>query len=88
MVLLPLFWINTTTPNGCTRPATGYRLPTYAFDDADLIGAIDRLPADEPLQTRMAANAAVIRSRNGTMRAADLIESIALSKQRRPHRTR
>jgi hypothetical protein len=29
------------------------------------------------LATRMAANGAVIRSRNGTQRAADLIEGIA-----------
>jgi UDP:flavonoid glycosyltransferase YjiC (YdhE family) len=54
------------------------RLQTYAFDDVELIRAVDRLLADDALQTRMAANGAVIRSRDGTQRAADLIERVAL----------
>jgi UDP:flavonoid glycosyltransferase YjiC (YdhE family) len=55
----------------------GARLSTYGFDDAELPQAIDRLLADNALHTRMAANGAIIRSRDGTQRAADLIEGVA-----------
>ena len=79
MVLLPLFWDQYDNAQRVHETGYGVRLPTYAFDDDELIGAVDRLLADDALQTRMAANAAVIRSRDGTQRAADLIERVALS---------
>ncbi len=77
MVVLPLFWDQYDNAQRVHETGYGVRLPTYTFDDAELTGAVDRLLADEVLQTRMAANAAVIRSRNGTQRAADLIEGLA-----------
>jgi UDP:flavonoid glycosyltransferase YjiC (YdhE family) len=76
MVLLPLFWDQHDNAQRVHETGYGVRLPTYTFDDSELIGAIDRLLADEPLRARMAANGAVIRSRNGTQRAADLIERL------------
>jgi MGT family glycosyltransferase len=77
MVLLPLFWDQHDNAQRVHETGYGVRLPTYTFDDDELTGAIDQLLADESLQTRMAANAAVIRSRDGTQRAADLIEAVA-----------
>jgi MGT family glycosyltransferase len=77
MVLLPLFWDQYDNAQRVHETGYGVRLPTYAFEDHDLTGAIDRLLADEDLRMRMAANAAVIRSRNGTAQAADLIENLA-----------
>ena len=68
MVLLPLFWDQYDNAQRVHETGYGVRLSTYTFDDDELIGAVDRLLADDDLQTRMAANAAVIRSRDGTQR--------------------
>ena len=77
MVLLPLFWDQYDNAQRVDETGYGVRLATYAFEDDELIGAVDRLLDDGALHTRMAANAAVIRSRDGTTRAADLIEAVA-----------
>jgi MGT family glycosyltransferase len=77
MVLLPLFWDQYDNAQRVHETGYGVRLSTYSFDDSELTGAVDRLLGDESLQTRMAANAAVIRSRDGTRQAADLIEGVA-----------
>jgi MGT family glycosyltransferase len=76
MVLLPLFWDQYDNAQRVHETGYGVRLPTYTFDDSDLTGAVDQLLDDHDLHTRMAANAAVIRSRNGTQRAADLIAGL------------
>jgi UDP:flavonoid glycosyltransferase YjiC (YdhE family) len=78
MILLPLFWDQYDNAQRVDETGFGVRLSTYTFDDGELISAVDRLLADDELQTRMAANAAVIRSRDGTRRAADLIEGVAV----------
>jgi MGT family glycosyltransferase len=77
MIVLPLFWDQYDNAQRVHETGYGIRLPTYSFEDDELTGAIDRLLADTALQTRMAANGAVIRSRNGTQRAAELIEHLA-----------
>jgi UDP:flavonoid glycosyltransferase YjiC (YdhE family) len=77
MILLPLFWDQYDNAQRVHETGYGVRLATYSFDDHELTGAIDALLANIEVQTRMAANGAVIRSRNGTARAADLIESVA-----------
>ncbi len=76
MVLLPLFWDQYDNAQRVHETGYGVRLPTYTFEDSDLTGAVDQLLGDHDLHTRMAANAAVIRSRNGTQRAADLIAGL------------
>ena len=78
MIVLPLFWDQYDNAQRVHETGYGVRLQTYSFDEAELTGAVDRLLADHELHTRMAANAAVIRSRNGTKRAADLIERLAV----------
>ncbi|MEY2553637.1 MAG: hypothetical protein QOC57_1497, partial [Ilumatobacteraceae bacterium] len=77
MIVLPLFWDQYDNAQRVHETGYGVRLPTYSFADADLVGAVDRLLNDSALHTRMAANGAIIRSRNGTQRAAELIEALA-----------
>ena len=77
MIVLPLFWDQYDNAQRVHELGYGVRLDTYGFADDELTGAVDRLLADTDLQTRMAASAAVIRSRNGTVVAADLIEAAA-----------
>ncbi|MEY2445072.1 MAG: hypothetical protein QOE00_1652 [Ilumatobacteraceae bacterium] len=77
MIVLPLFWDQYDNAQRVHETGYGVRLPTYSFAYADLVGAVDRLLNDSALHTRMAANGAIIRSRNGTKRAAELIEALA-----------
>jgi MGT family glycosyltransferase len=79
MIVLPLFWDQYDNAQRVHELGFGVRLGTYTFTDDELIGAVDRLLADSELHDRMAANAAVIRGRNGTMRAADVIEDLVAS---------
>ena len=51
------------------------RLSTYAFEDPDLRGAIDRLLAGD-LPRRMAEIGAEIRAKDGVARAAEAIEAV------------
>ncbi len=80
MILLPLFWDQYDNAQRVDELGYGVRLPTYSFDDDQLIGAVDRLVTDTALRDRMATNAAAIRSRNGTAKAATLIEGLVVSK--------
>ena len=77
MIVLPLFWDQYDNAQRVDELGYGVRLDTYGFADEELTGAVDRLLADTSLHTRMAASAAVIRSRHGTVVAADLIEAVA-----------
>lgn len=77
MILLPLFWDQYDNAQRVHELGFGRRLDTYGFADDELTGALETLLADTGLAERMTANAAVIRGRNGTAKAADLIEALA-----------
>ena len=77
MILLPLFWDQYDNAQRVHELGYGRRLDTYGFADDELTGALETLLADTALAERMTANAAVIRGRNGTAKAADLIEALA-----------
>ena len=79
MIVLPLFWDQVDNAQRVDEAGFGRRLPTYAFRDEDLLGAIDGLLADRALRSRLAAVSARMRSASGTVRAADLIERVALT---------
>jgi UDP:flavonoid glycosyltransferase YjiC (YdhE family) len=79
MIVLPLFWDQVDNAQRVDEAGFGVRLSTYGFEDHELTGAIDRLLADGSLRDRMQAIAARLQSRPGTVRAADLIERVALS---------
>jgi len=77
MVALPLFWDQYDNAQRVDETGFGIRLPTYEFDDDDLLGALDRLLADASLRARLASIAGHVQSSPGTERAASLIERLA-----------
>jgi MGT family glycosyltransferase len=81
MIVLPLFWDQVDNAQRVDETGFGVRLPAYAFEDEQLIGAIDRLLADERLRDRLKTIAARLQANPGTARAADLIERVAVTGQ-------
>jgi UDP:flavonoid glycosyltransferase YjiC (YdhE family) len=79
MIVLPLFWDQYDNAQRVHETGHGIRLTTYEFDEAEIHGAIESLLADTALRSRMQANAATIRGRQGTAVAARLIEGVAHS---------
>ena len=77
MIALPLFWDQYDNAQRVAETGYGMRLQTYEFEDDELLGAIDRLLADEPLHGRMAAIAERLQASPGTVTAASLIEQLA-----------
>jgi len=77
MIALPLFWDQYDNAQRVAETGFGIRLPTYEFEDGELLGAIDRLAVDEALRGRMAGIAARVQGSPGTMAAAGLIEQLA-----------
>ena len=79
MVVLPLFWDQVDNAQRLDETGFGVRLPAYAFEDAELTGAIDRLLGDAALRARLHAISTRLRANPGTIRAADLIERVAVT---------
>jgi MGT family glycosyltransferase len=77
MVVLPIFWDQYDNAQRVHETGFGTRLATYDCDPAELTGAVDGLLADEALRARLAAMAARLQSRSGTVAAANLIERLA-----------
>jgi UDP:flavonoid glycosyltransferase YjiC (YdhE family) len=81
MIVLPLFWDQVDNAQRVDELGLGRRLSTYGFRDKELTGAIDRLLKDGALAERMTAMSGRIKSTSGIVRAADLIERVAMSKE-------
>ncbi len=79
MVVLPLFWDQVDNAQRVDETGYGRRLATYDFADEELTGAIDALLADTGLRGRMAAISARMKAADGTRKAADLIERVAIT---------
>jgi MGT family glycosyltransferase len=77
MIVLPIFWDQHDNAQRVHETGYGIRLPTYSFEAADLIGAIDRLLADQALRSRLEAIARRLQANPGTRMAADLLEAVA-----------
>lgn len=77
MIVLPLFWDQVDNAQRVDETGFGRRVASYDFRDEELTDAIDELLADQALARRLAAMSARIKASSGTVRAADLIESIA-----------
>ena len=77
MVALPLFWDQYDNAQRVHETGFGIRLPTYEFADGELLGALDRLLADDELATRLHRIAARVQASPGTEKAAGLIERVA-----------
>jgi MGT family glycosyltransferase len=76
MIVLPLFWDQYDNAQRVQELGLGIRLPTYAFEDDELTGAVDRLVADADVRSRAQALGGSIRAADGVRRAADLIEMV------------
>ncbi len=79
MIVLPLFWDQVDNAQRVDETGFGTRLATYDFEDGELLGAVDRLLADESLRGRLASVSKRLQATRGTTRAADLIERVALT---------
>jgi MGT family glycosyltransferase len=79
MIVLPLFWDQVDNAQRVEETGFGRRLATYDFRDEELTQAIDELLADRVLASRLAAMSGRIQAGRGTVRAADLIERVALT---------
>jgi len=79
MVVLPLFWDQVDNAQRVEETGFGRRLSTYGFEDHELLGAVDSLLTDGALRERMAAVSARMKATDGTTRAADLVERVAVT---------
>jgi MGT family glycosyltransferase len=79
MVVLPLFWDQVDNAQRVDETGFGRRLATYDFDDGELLGAVGSLLGDTALHERLAAVSARMQASDGTTRAADLIERVAVT---------
>jgi MGT family glycosyltransferase len=80
MVVLPVFWDQYDNAQRVDELGFGVRLDTYAFEDAELTGAIDRLLSDASLSERLEGVSSSLRASPGNVRAADLIERLVREK--------
>jgi MGT family glycosyltransferase len=78
MIVLPLFWDQVDNAQRVDETGFGRRFPAYDLADDDFLRAIDDLLSDRALHERMAAMSARIKGASGTVRAADLIERLAV----------
>jgi MGT family glycosyltransferase len=79
MIALPLFWDQYDNAQRVDELGFGVRLRTYAFDDDELLAAVDSLLADDGLRDRLAAISRRVQAALGRIRAADLIERLAVT---------
>ncbi len=77
MVVLPIFWDQHDNAQRIDETGNGLRLDTYAVSGDELREAVERVVGDEAMRARVALMGAAIRSRNGVVAAAELIEAAA-----------
>jgi len=77
MIGLPLFWDQYDNAQRLSETGFGMRLPTYDWEEHQLIRAVDVLLADDALRARMSAVARTVRGDPGPEKGADLIERVA-----------
>ncbi|MCS7005942.1 MAG: glycosyltransferase [Thermoleophilia bacterium] len=77
MIALPLFWDQYDNAQRVHETGFGRRLATYAFEEQELLDAVEELLADEALHARMRAVASRLQADPGRRRAAELIERLA-----------
>jgi UDP:flavonoid glycosyltransferase YjiC (YdhE family) len=79
--VLPLFWDQYDNAQRVQETGAGVRLAPYEVSGPELLGAVDGLLADRATRDRLQRMSAKIRSRQGTQRAADLIEQLARERE-------
>jgi MGT family glycosyltransferase len=83
MIVLPLFWDQVDNAQRVDETGFGRRLATYDFRDEELSDAIDELLDDRALARRLSEMSSRVKSGSGTVRAADLIEGVAVGRVQR-----
>jgi MGT family glycosyltransferase len=78
-IVAPLFWDQYDNAQRVHETGFGHRLASYTFEDEELLGAVERLLADEQLARRMAGISAELGAAPGRVRGADLIEQLVRS---------
>jgi UDP:flavonoid glycosyltransferase YjiC (YdhE family) len=79
MIVLPIFWDQHDNAQRVDEAGYGVRLPTYTFDDDQLVDALSRVLSDPPLRAACEAAGRRLRDSPGTTVAATLIEQLASS---------
>jgi MGT family glycosyltransferase len=82
MIVLPIFWDQHDNAQRVHETGHGTRLPTYSFEEGDLVDSIRRLLLDGKVRSRMNVASRRLQSHPGTLRAADLIEEVAAGRLR------
>jgi len=86
MVVLPLFWDQHDNAQRVQETGFGVRLRPYEFTDQELLGSIDQLLRNAPLNKRLKQIAKRLQAEPGTVLAAQWIA--ALSRSRLPSAAR
>ena len=81
MIVLPLFWDQHDNAQRVRETGFGVRLDPYRLRDDELVDWIDRMVGDQKLAGRLQAIARRLQAAPGTVRAAELIEALARSRQ-------
>jgi MGT family glycosyltransferase len=76
MVVLPLFWDQHDNAQRMEELGLGRRLDTYGHEPEELIEAVEGLLADPRLPGRLSGISQRLQAEPGTVKAADLIESL------------
>ncbi len=77
MLALPIFWDQHDNAQRVHETGYGLRLPTYELERDQLLDALDTVLHSAQLRQRAAAAGERLRTRPGTLAAADLIERVA-----------
>jgi UDP:flavonoid glycosyltransferase YjiC (YdhE family) len=79
MVALPLFWDQYDNAQRVHELGFGVRLDPYRCTAEELVGAVDRVPGDGRAAAARRTVAERLAANPGTVRAADLIERVAVT---------
>jgi len=77
MIVLPLFWDQHDNAQRVDELGLGRRLDSYGHEPEELLGAVEALLEDDALSERLTRISAGLQADPGTVRAANLIESVA-----------
>lgn len=80
MIALPLFWDQYDNAQRLHETGFGRRMATYDWTEPELVGAVERLLADEGLAVTMRKNAQQLQNDPGRAKAADLLERLAVER--------
>src|SRR5206468_3205603 len=76
LVVLPLFWDQHDNAQRMQELGLGRRLDTYGHEPEELIEAVENLLADPRLPGRLRRISQRLQGEPGTLKAADLIQSL------------